>query len=239
MDSAASYHCVPKNEYFSIYKAGNFGVVKMGNTSVSHIVGIDNICIQTSTGCTLTLKDVRHILDLRLNLIFVHMLDNDEYSHFIGNNNWKLSKGSLMVARGKLCCLLYKTHMKVCGGQLNAVEDDASLDLWHKRPTHMSEKGLQLLAKQSLIPMAKVKSSNLYDYCLFGKHHRVSFQKNSNQKLEKLELVYSNICGPMEVHLLGGNKYFVAFIDDTSRKTWVYLMHTKIRYYNIFNNFML
>ena len=129
--------------------------------------------------------------------------------------------------------------MKVCGGQLNAVEDDASLDLWHKWPTHMSEKGLQLLAKQSLIPMAKVKSSNLCDYCLFGKHHKVSFQKNSNQKLEKLELVYSNICGPMEVDLLGGNKYFVTFIDDTSRKTWVYLMRTKIRYYNIFNNFML
>ena len=45
--------------------------------------------------------------------------------------------------------------MKVCESQLNAVEDDASLDLWHKRLAHMSEKRLQLLTKQSLIPMAK------------------------------------------------------------------------------------
>ena len=91
----------------------------------------------------------------------------------------------------------------------------------------MSEKGLQLLAKQSLIPMAKGKSLNPYDYCLFGKHHRVSFQKNSNKKLEKLELVYYDVCRPMEANLLGSNKYFVTFIDDASWKTWVYLMRKK------------
>ena len=92
----------------------------------------------------------------------------------------------------------------------------------------MSEKGLLLLAKQPLIPMAKNKSSNTYDYCLFGKQHRLSFQKNSTRKLEKLELVYSDVCRPMEVDSLGGNKYFVNFIYDASRKTWVYLLHTKI-----------
>ena len=78
-------------------------------------------------------------------------------------------------------------------------------------------------------PMAKDKSSNLCDYCLSGKQHRVSFQNNSTQKLEKLELVYSDVCGPIEVDSLGGNKYFVTFIDDTSRKTWVYMLHRKIQ----------
>ena len=52
-----------------------------------------------------------------------------------------------MVARGRLCCSLYKTQVKVCRGQLNVVDDDTSQDLWHKRLAHMSEKGLQLLAK--------------------------------------------------------------------------------------------
>ena len=120
-------------------------------------------------GCTLALKDVRHILDLRLNLISVHMLDKDGYTHFINSGNWKLTKGSLVVTRGRLYCSLYKTEVKVCGGQLNAVDDGTSPDLWHKRLEHMSEKELPLLAKQSLIPMAKEKSSNPCDYCLFGK----------------------------------------------------------------------
>ena len=91
MDLAASYHCVPKREYFSTYKAEDFGTVKMGNKSVSQITGIGNICIQTSMGCTLTLKDVRHIPDLHLNLISVCMLDKDGYNHFISSGNWKLT----------------------------------------------------------------------------------------------------------------------------------------------------
>ena len=57
----------------------------MGNKSISKIVGIGDICIQTSMGCTLMLKDVRRIPDLRLNLIFVHMLDKDGYNHFINS----------------------------------------------------------------------------------------------------------------------------------------------------------
>ena len=129
---------------------------------------------------------------------------------------------------------MYKTQAKVCEGQLNAVDDDSSHNLWHKRLAHMREKGLQLLAKQSLIPMAKDKSSNPGDYFLFGKQHRVSFQKNSTRKLEKLELVYSDVCEPMEVDLLGGNKSFVNFIDDASRKTWVYLLHTKSQVFQYF-----
>ena len=99
-------------------------MVKMENKSISQIEGIGDICIQTSMGCTLTLKDVRHIPDLHLNLISVHMLDNDVYNHFINNGNWNLTKGSLVVARGRLCCSLYKTKVKVCEGQLIAVDDD-------------------------------------------------------------------------------------------------------------------
>ena len=50
--SVASYHCIPKREYFSTYKARDFGVLKMGNKSIFQIVGIGDICIQTSIGCT-------------------------------------------------------------------------------------------------------------------------------------------------------------------------------------------
>ena len=109
VELAASYHYIPKREYFSTYKVGDCGTVKKGNKSVSQIAGIGYIYIQTSMGCTLTLKYVRHIPDLCLNLISMHMLNKDGYDHFISSGNWKLTKGSLVVARGRLCCSLYKT----------------------------------------------------------------------------------------------------------------------------------
>ena len=50
-------------------------------------------------------------------------------------------------------------------------------------------------------------------------------------------LVYYDVCGPMEVDSLGGNKYFVTFINDASRKTWVYLLHTKRQVFQYFHKF--
>lgn len=58
VDTVASYHVVFSRKMFTTYKIGDFGTVKMGNSSHSKIVRICDICIETDTGCTLTLKDV-------------------------------------------------------------------------------------------------------------------------------------------------------------------------------------
>lgn len=125
--------------------------------------------------------------------------------------------------------------MKVCGDQLNTIDDDTFPYMWHKRLAHMSEKGLQLVAKSSFIPMAKGK--NTYDYCLFGKQHKVSCEKKSIQKLEKLKLVYYNVYGPLEVDTLGANKHFIIFINDASQKTYTCFTQ-KFMYSNTSKNFM-
>ena len=91
----------------------------------------------------------------------------------------------------------------------------------------MSEKGLQILAKKSLIPFLECMSLKPCNYCLFGKQHKVSFRIPSTRKPNVLDLIYSNVCGPIDVESLGGNKYFVTFFDDTSRKVWVYFLKTK------------
>jgi transposase InsO family protein len=146
-------------------------------------------------------------------------------------------RDSLVVAKGKSCCSLYKTHMKVHRDELFAVEDSSSPNLWHKRLGHMSEKGLQILAKKSLIPVDKGKALTPCEHCLFGKQHRVSFATSSQKKSTILERVYSDVCGPIEVPTLGGNRYFVTFVDDASMKVWVYLLKTKDQVFDIFQQF--
>jgi hypothetical protein len=91
-------------------------------------------------GCRLILKDVRHIPDLRLNLISGDALDKDGFKHYLGGGEWKLSKGSMVVARGKSWNSLYRTHGKVLKNGLNAVQAGSSVNLWHQRLGHMSEK---------------------------------------------------------------------------------------------------
>ena len=150
-----SCHVTPRKELFTSYKAGNFGRVKMGNDSYADIVGISDICVRANTGYTLILKDVRYVPNICQNLISTHVLDKEGYGNYFRNGKWRLSKGSLAFARGKICCTLYKTQVKLCKDVVSAAQDDSSPNLWHKRLAHMSEKGLQILAKKSLIPLAK------------------------------------------------------------------------------------
>lgn len=237
VDTGASYHCVPKREYFMNYQAGDFGSVKMGNQSSASIVGLGDIRVKTSVGCILTLKNVRHIPDLRLNLLSANVLDQEGFRHTFGDGKWKLSKGSMTVARGELCCSLYKTYLSVCSGELNAVEEKNSPNLWHKRLGHMSDKGIKCLAGKTLIPVDTTISLDPCDHCLAGKQHRASFSRKSTRRQGKLELVHSDVCGPIEVESLGGNRYFVTFIDDATRKTWVYMLKNKSQVLETFKKF--
>ena len=92
VDLAASHHVITTKRLFTTYKAGNFGVVKMGNSSYSKIVGIGDVCIKTNVGCMLILKDVQHVLDLRMNVLSTLALDQAGYSNHLGNGSWKLCK---------------------------------------------------------------------------------------------------------------------------------------------------
>ena len=52
-----------------------------------------------------------------------------------------------------------------------------------------------------------------------------------------LELVHTDLCGPMKTPSLTGNVYFMTFIDDYSRKTWVYLLKHKSQAFDVFKTF--
>ena len=46
--------------------------------------------------------------------------------------------------------------------------------------------------------------------------------------------MHTDVWGPAQVSSLGGSKYYVTFIDDATRKTWVYCIQKK---YDVFNTF--
>ena len=92
----------------------------MGNNSYANIVGIRDVCVETNTGYTLASKNVRHMLDMSLNLISTHILDKEGYVNYFGDGKWRLSRGSLVPIGGNICCTLYKTQVKVCKDVVSA-----------------------------------------------------------------------------------------------------------------------
>jgi len=55
--------------------------------------------------------------------------------------------------------------------------------------------------------------------CIEGKHQRTYFPKDEATRASKLlELVHSDVCGPIKTTSRGGARYFITFINDFSEK---------------------
>lgn len=77
------------------------------------------------------------------------------------------------------------------------------------------------------------------EICLQGKMARSSFPKSSRKKSKAvLDLVHSDLCGPMNTVTPGGRRYFLTFIDDFSRYSTVYLLREKSETFEALKDFV-
>ena len=90
-----------------------------------------------------------------------------------------------------------------------------------------------------VIGLPNIKApSNPCESCILGKHQRDSFLiRNSRRAKQSLELVHTDICGPVEVESIGHKRYFVLFVNDYTRKIWIYFLREKSEAFNKFKEF--
>jgi GAG-pre-integrase domain len=106
---------------------------------------------------------------------------------------------------------------------------------WHKRLGHPSFGYMK-----KIIPDIFEKCNHeSFDCttCIKAKNHRVSFQRNDNRSIEPFALIHSDVWGPSPVKTLNGNRFFIIFIDDCTRMTWLYLLKTKGEVVSIIKSF--
>ena len=94
---------------------------------------------------------------------------------------------------------------------------------------------MKVLVSNGKLPELKSVKHNYSESCTLGKQRKVSFSKGGRKpKAAKLELVHTDVWGPAPVASLGGSRYYVTFIDDSSRKEWVYFLKNKSYVYDNF-----
>ncbi|KAJ9698270.1 hypothetical protein PVL29_007380 [Vitis rotundifolia] len=112
------------------------------------------------------------------------------------------------------------------------ISTDAPL-LIHNRLGHPS-----LSKFQKMVPRFSTLSSLPCESCQLGKHTRVSFPKRLNNRAKSpFELVHTDVWGPCRTASTLGFQYFVTFIDDYSRCTWLFLMKNRAELFSIFQKF--
>ena len=112
--------------------------------------------------------------------------------------------------------------------------------VWHLRYGHLNFRSLNQLSKANIVhglPIINLPNMMCEAY-IMSKQHKRSFQKYVvNRTSKTLELVHSDVCGPISISSLGKNSYFVTFVDDFSRKIWVYLTKQKLEVLVVFKTF--
>ena len=108
LDSACSYYMTPKKDWFDTYKPYNGGMVQMGNDATCPVIGISTVKIKMFDGVVRVLSNVRHVPDLRKNLISLGVWDDLGYSYLSKGGIMKITKGSLMVMKGEKVSTLYR-----------------------------------------------------------------------------------------------------------------------------------
>ncbi len=73
--------------------------------------------------------------------------------------------------------------------------------------------------------------------CVYGKQNQVSFPSGGKRTKQILELVHSDVFGPVKVPSLSKFVYYVSFIDDFSRNTWIYFLKKKSEVFDRFKEF--
>ena len=92
-------------------------------------------------------------------------------------------------------------------------------ELWHRRLAHVHYRALPLASKtvEGLLEIQK-KHEGVCKGCAKGKK---TFPSNESKAKGILEIIHFDVCGPMSSSSLSGYVYYVYFIDDFSRKTWI------------------
>ena len=111
--------------------------------------------------------------------------------------------------------------------------------LWNQILRHIGEKVLQSLQGKGMVE--GISNYNLYfdfyEHCLYGKQNRVKFPYGATRENDILELIHSDVFSPVHVPSLGGYLYYVFFIDDLSRNTWLYLLKKKLQVFIKFKEY--
>ncbi|KAM0826297.1 hypothetical protein ACQ4PT_068956 [Festuca glaucescens] len=238
-DTGASSHKTGQKFVFSSLDETVHGTVRFGDGSVVSICGKGSVVFRGQSGDQRVLADVYYIPSLRSNIISVGQLDEGGYK--IGITDGVMTIHDLVR---KLLARVKRTGNRLYTGVLT---HDAPVCLlsktedmswrWHARFGHLHFRALHTLSRRDMVRgMPEVKRVEEYcDGCALGKQHRSPFPAASPYRAQRgLELVHTDLCGPITPTTPGGNNYFLLVVDDFSRYMWLEVIKAKSDAYRTF-----
>ena len=129
------------------------------------------------------------------------------------------------------------THIHNIDAKRCKFDNDSATYLWHSCLGYIGVKRIAKLHADGLLESLDYESFDTCEPCLMGKMTKTPFSGTMERANDLLEIIHTDVCGPMSVEARGGYRYFLTFTDDLSRYGYIYLMKHKSETFEKFKEF--
>jgi transposase InsO family protein len=243
IDIEATRHVARDRAGFVDYRKIPAGthVMYMGNGSYEEALGVGSYQLHLRTGRTLLLHDILYVPGVLYNLLSVFTLFQLGYDFHLSSNGLDILLDDVIFGHGSICESLFKINLFESSTSSTFIIDcnmTISSSTWHARLGHIGKDRMARLAREGLLGLLVKVDLPICEPCLAGKACRKPFGK-AVRATQLLELIHSDICGPMNVKARHGVSYFLTFIDDYTRYGYFQLIAHRYEALDCFKRFVV
>ena len=236
LDSGATSHMVNDHtilESLQKTKEEKIRSAKQGAVLSSNESGdIHGLFINGNQERRCVLSEVLYVKDLSCNLMSIAKMEKAGMEIHFKNGSAHISWKNKVLYVAKRYGNTYQVEVMVEEKQFAGMCAEDIKEIWHNRMGHLNKQDMRKLVSKEMVTGVDLKSKNdvlkMCEPCVFGKQSRKPFPaRNEHRSNRPLELIHTDVCGPIEPVAWQGSKYFVTFIDDYTHFTVVYLLEKK------------
>ena len=217
--------------------------MRVGNGSRVDVIAVGMLPLHLPSGLVLNLNNCYLVPALSMNIISGSCLLRDGYSFKSENNGCSISMSNIFYGHAPVVNGLFllnlesNSHIHNIDAKRCKMNDDNTTYLWHCRLGHIGVKRMKKLHTDGLLESLDFESFDTCEPCLMGKMTKTPFSGTMERASDLLEIIHTDVCGPMSISTRGGYRYFITFTDDLSRYGYIYLMKHKSETFEKFKEF--
>lgn len=248
LDSGCSAHMTADFEVLQNIKKSSSLTITTANSQQMNTDSTGEVNLSLSVDKKLSsvkVSDIYYVPEINVNLLSVSQIvtkGNTVVFNSEGAKIFNSEKELIATASHENKLFRLDTSTSVNGSAMFNASNENKCNLWHRRLAHVNSASLNKL-KNGLVEGIHF-SDNLNqeiacEVCILGKTHRLPFRDSDSSTTRLLELVHSDLCGPMQENSLSGSRYILTFLDDFSHKSFVYFLKSKDQVFENFKNFKI
>ncbi|KAK1626816.1 hypothetical protein QYE76_001131, partial [Lolium multiflorum] len=217
--------------------------MRVGNGSKVDVIAVGTLPLHLPSGLVLDLNNCYLVPALSMNIISGSCLMQDGYSFKSENNGCSIFMNNIFYGHAPEKNGLFLLNLDSSDTHVHNIDakriklNDNSTYMWHCRLGHIGVKRMKKLHSDGLLESLDFESLDRCEACLMGKMTKTPFSGIMERATDLLEIIHTDVCGPMSVASRGGYRYVLTFTDDLSRYGYIYFMKHKSETFQKFKEF--